>query len=430
MRQAQNGEDGWIDVFSFLASPHAPLMWAVNAARGRPFQPGPFLPMTRSIRSVTSMLGIGPAGGVNIEAPVRRMLNLPEFDEWDDYRIDRQLADMATEGYPVEIIERARIERQGPIYEEAQRRAGQQYAVGGIGGLLGIPLMGFPPGEQEGRQLREQFTREVLPALDRGDTDAYQEFVTAHPEIESWFAINKSPEERLQTFLVDIVWDKYNNLPDFNQQEAVEQFGPMFEHYFLSRETRDYTSIPPEVLSGWARALGGTIPSLSTLTPNPQILELTPAPIANRIQGFYDSRRSVHDWDAVRALQTEYFALSDSARRGFSASHPELRRYWDWRRDFLYRNPDLIPYLVEDPESFRFPSASVYEQGVAQQPSLAPAEWFAIVGPNLWGLLEDYQYGDELPEVARRRLEEIATQYGTTLDHVLADISQGLAIQQ
>jgi len=428
-RQVTNGEDGWIDVFSFLASPHAPISWAINAARGRPFQPGPFLPATRSIRSVTAMLGIGPAGGVNIEAPVRRMLNLPEFDEWDEYRIDRQLAVMATEGYPVEIIERARLQRDGPIFEEAQRRAGQQYAVGGIGGLLGIPLMGFPPGEQEGRQLRQQFTEEILPALDRGDVDAYRDFVEEHPEIESWFAINRSPEERLQSFLVDIVWDQYNNLPDFNQREAVEQFGPMFEHYFLSRETRDYTSIPPEVLSGWARALGGDVPALQNLTPNPQVLELTPAPIANRIQDFYGIREGLHDWPAVRELQTEYFALSDSARRGFSASHPELTRYWDWRRDFLYRNPDLIPYLVEDPSTFRFPSAELYEQGVAEQPSLQWAEWYQVLGPNLAALVEDSIAGEDLPAAAEARLGEVADSLGIPREALLDRLATAIASQ-
>jgi hypothetical protein len=44
--------------------------------------------------------------------------------------------------------------------------------------------------------------------------------------------------------------------------------------------------------------------------------------------------------------------------------------------------------------------------------------------------VDDYQYGEELPPAARDRLEEIAEQYGTTVDHVLADIAQGLALPQ
>jgi hypothetical protein len=163
------------------------------------------------------------------------------------------------------------------------------------------------------------------------------------------------------------------------------------------------------------------------LTPNPQILELTPPEIANRIQAFYDSRRSLHNWENIRALQTAYFALTPPARRAFAAEHPELRRYWDWRRDFLYRNPDLIPFLTENPEDFQYPSAQMYEEAMAGQPHLVAAEWYQVLGPSLYAIMDDYQYGEELPEAATASLEQIAEQYGTTLDHILSDVAQALA---
>jgi hypothetical protein len=328
------------------------------------------------------------------------------------------------------MLQRAQIERTGPLFELAQQRAAQQYAIGGIGGLLGIPAMAFPPGEQHQRELRQQFLDEVMPALDRGDTDAYRAFVDQHPEIEAWFGINKTPQEMMQTFLVDNVWSAYNQLPDYNQQEARDQFGPMFQTYFLDRETRDYSAIPPEILAGWSRALGEDVPNLAGLTPNPTVLQLTPPEIANRIQQFYDIRRQTFDWPAVRALQTEYFALAQDQRDHFVAAHQDLQRYWDWRRDFLYRNPDMIAYLVEDPSTFHFPTPETYEAGMAGQPNLTGAEWLQVLGPETWALIQDYQAGEPMPEVARRRIEEIASQMGTTYEHVLESIAGGLAQPQ
>ena len=423
-REVNNGEDNWLDAMSLLTSPHAPLMWAYNAARGRPFQPGPFLPATRTIRGFAGMFG----ADINIEAPLRRALGLPVFDEYEIYRVRRQLSNMAVEGYPVDLLERARAEQSGPLWEEAQRRALQQYSVGANLGLLGIPAQAYPPGEQRSRELMEQFG-EAVEAEDGGDEGAIGRFLEANPEVGLRLGLNDTPEETTQRFLVDLVWNGYNQLTDYNQQEAVEQLGPLFEQTFLSRETRDYSAVPAEILAMWARALGQDPPGQFVPGPGTAMaLQLTPANISQRIQAFYDTRRGYFPWDEIRETQNRYYRIDEgAARRQFRTEHPELVAYWSWRRDFLYRNPDLIPYMVEDPEAYTYPSEAALMAAEEAQPSLQPAEWYQVLGPQVWALVEDYQAGEPLPEVAMRRIREIADQYGTTVDHILSDIARGLA---
>src|SRR3990167_4155682 len=87
-----------MDFASLLASPHLPITWAYQALRGTPERIGP-LPGTRQLRALTAALGWGENGaGLNVEAGPRRRLNLPIFDQWEDYRIDRELASMAAGG--------------------------------------------------------------------------------------------------------------------------------------------------------------------------------------------------------------------------------------------------------------------------------------------------------------------------------------------
>jgi hypothetical protein len=47
------------------------------------------------IQGATAMAGIGGPMGVNIEAPARRAIGLPEATQWDPYRVARSVADMA-----------------------------------------------------------------------------------------------------------------------------------------------------------------------------------------------------------------------------------------------------------------------------------------------------------------------------------------------
>jgi hypothetical protein len=148
------------DFMSMFAQPHAPLMWAYNAARGKPEEIGPFLPITRSVRGVTAALGIGPNGGVNIEGAIRRELGLPEFDQWDDYRIERMATNMAAMGeITTEEALRAMMDHSGPVWEEATRKAGKEWGWGALGSTLGVPVKFYPEGERRLRTQRDAYER-------------------------------------------------------------------------------------------------------------------------------------------------------------------------------------------------------------------------------------------------------------------------------
>lgn len=423
----RNGEDNWLDALSMLTSPHAPIMWAYNTARGRPAQPGPFMPITRTIKGITGLLG-WPGGGLNIEALPREWLSLPTFDEYENYRAERQLVDMVAEG-AVSLTDAmdAMNTHEGDLWEQAQGRAGQQYGISAVAGAFGLSAQGYPPGEEQSREAMQQMD-EIRRLHDAGDEEAWNRFFEEHPEAEARLALNQTPEDRLRRYLTDRIWQTYWAMPDVNRHEAIEQLGPVFEQQFVNRETRS-DSIDPQILAYWARMLNADVPE-SIAPPTLESLELTPPDVAWRIQVFYDARDQNFNWPAVREVQNEYFRLQPAARAAFRQQHPELPRYWSWRRDFLYRNPDLIDYMAENPEDYLYQSAEQYEEAVAGQPNFQWAEWYSYLGPNLASLVEDYASGEGLPAAAAERLAQIAESMGITPDVLLERLSSSIGLAQ
>jgi hypothetical protein len=69
--------------------------------------------------------------------------------------------------------------------------------------------------------------------------------------------------------------------------------------------------------------------------------------------------------------QADYFMIKDKALRSvFLKKHPELTKYWDWKKAFEKVNPEVIPY-IETPESiaeamtredYLNPTGEVYDQ--------------------------------------------------------------------
>src|SRR3990167_286992 len=156
-------------------SPHLPLMYAFNKAGVTQQEPG-MTPIGRSIGMVQNALGIDPAGGLNVEAAIRKQLGYMPFTQWDDYRSERSLANMAA------------------------------------------------PGEEHLRELSNEYAATV-EAYQDGDIDAYKKFFDAHPEYEARLMLFKDPEQRMRAFLVDQFWNTYNELPDLTRQRVVEQLG-------------------------------------------------------------------------------------------------------------------------------------------------------------------------------------------------------------
>lgn len=414
------------ELMSMLTSPHAPIMWAYNALRGQPEKIGPFLPITRSIKGITAMLGIGPAGGLNIEGAIRRELGLPAFDQWDDYRVDRMLTSMAADGaISVDESLRAMIERTGLAFEEATRRAGIEYGVGALGSTIGLPVKAYPEGEEHLRELKDEY-QAAWAEYEQGDLDALNRFYEKWPEYEARLALFKTPQERLSRFLIDEIWDKYNEMPIVHKREVTEHLGELFEMAFLNRETRSYDSIPPEMLQVWLKIIGGDPPGevhyTETLTP----MEFAPPELAHRMDVFYDTREEYFDYyETLWPLQSTFFKLEGAARPAFKREHPELQRYWDWRKDFMYRNPDLAIYLEDDPDRIpKYPSAAEYEELREAQPTFVWAEWYMALGPPLFRLVEDMlAAGMPLGEAAEDMLEEKAIVLGITLEELLGRLN-------
>lgn len=376
-----------VDMGSLVASPHLPLSWAYNALRGTPERIGP-LPLTRQVRNLTAALGMGGPGGVNLEEGLRRKLGLPVFDQWEDYRIDRSLSDMAAEGLiTAEQAQAAMIERSGPLFEAAEQRSAVQ-ASGGVGGqvfsnIAGIPVGTLPEGEERQRILA-LLNSAAYDARENGDTEALERFYDQYPEYSARMALYDDKDERIRSFLVDSVWTAYNGLPDLYRREVSEQFGAEFQDGFLDRDTRDYDGLAPDTLAGWARALGRYVPANVEGEAVP--LALAPPEVAAKAQEFYARRNALmtpalrrtqdayfdiaqgdrvnvappdvvayydekdERWPDINALQEAYFSLPEGsrARRQYREQNPQLTEYWDWRRQWREANPEATAYIDSD----------------------------------------------------------------------------------
>lgn len=415
----QDDTEGRLNGFDFmstLTSPHAPLLWAYNTMRGKPEDIQPFMPITRTIKGATALLGIGPAGGINPEGAIRKSLGLPAFDKWDDYRIDRMLSNMAATGeITVDQALQAMNRRGGEIFTEAERRAGIEYGIGAMGSTIGLPAKAYPEGEEHLRKLKDEY-EQAWTNYENGDADAVQEFYDRYPEYETRLALFKKPEERLRRFVIDEIWSTWNDLPKLSRDEARSQLGEVFQMAFLNKDTRSYEQIPLNTLQVWLKLLGGDPVGKVEYTEPYAPLEFSPPDVAYRMQVFYDTREQRFRYnDQIWPLSETYWKLNSSGRKKFLSDNPILKYYWDWRRDFMERNPDLAPYIEDDPNKWpTYPS----EADIPEKPNFTPEELQAYLGGQLWNLVMDYASGEPLPEVARRKLEQL----GLSAEEVLASL--------
>lgn len=426
-----NDENLRTDAFEYVSlftSPHAPIQWAKEILAGTPENIQPFSPISRMSRGVFTMLGIEdfPLLPHNIDGKVRKTLGLPFYDKWDDYRVDRMLSNMAATGeYSVNDILRAMIERKGPIFEEATKKANQEFAVGALGSILGIPTKAYPEGELIQRTLNEQFSK-AYEKYEKGDVNALNNFFEAHPEYEARLALFDDPETRMRDFMVDELWNTYNNMPNINKKEVREQLGDLFNDAFLSKETRSYESIPLETMQIWVKLMGGN-PVGTLAKPPEKVLKLTPPETAWRLQVFYDTRDMI--FPNYYEQQKEYFSMKPGSqgRRDYLKLHPELKQYWNWRNDFMMRNPDAVFYLTDTPEDYQFSSLEEMENAYANQPSFTWNEWRTQLGGSLSNLVLDTIIGgEELSSAAEERLEYIADKMGISVERLMALLEMSL----
>ena len=318
------------------------------------------------------------------------------------------------------------IDRTGDVYQAAIQKANKEFGVMAGIGSLGIPANIYPEGEWLQRNLKDDFDRAYTAYAD-GETEALTNFFNLHPEYETRLGLFKSPEERLQRFLVDNLWDKWYSLPRLQQNQLEEFFGNDFKELFQNKETRAYDAIPIQTMQVWLKLMGGDPPgTLNSPTPS---IELAPADLAWRADTFYKTRNAY--FPGYYDLQDVYFKLPEKskARKDYLKEHPELVQYWDWRRGWVHRNPDVGPYL-DGKFQFEYKSAAQYEQVQERQPFYSWDEWRQTLGPNVSNLVMDYVLNDDnLPSFAIDRLENAAEGLGIDYEELLRLMRQSIEEQ-
>ena len=398
----ENNRFDALDFMSLTTSPHLPIQWAWNIARGMPAEGFGVLPPTRTVRNILGAIDATGALDVDqvynntwgkVRVALGRMVGADfyAFDQWDDYRVDRELSNMVGEGLiTVEDMYRAMLERgQNPLFLQASERVERSAGITGLYSILNIPLSAYPEGEQYQRNLSEGYAR-AWELEESGQVGAVSAFFEQNPEYEARLALFDTPEERMQTFLVDQVWSHYGQLTNLDKQTARAAMGDNFQDYFLAPDPttgrREYAQIPVEMLGLWLKMLGGDPPG--TLGDAALPIRFAAPELSSRTQVFYDYRNI--NFPLWRELQNEYYDLQGNPERAaFLETHPELEAYWswadktlpDWReqidqyfdlspdsaRDlFLADYPELADFWAQADELF--PNHSVLGQQYAQTP--------------------------------------------------------------
>lgn len=326
-----------------LSGPSLPIGILYNIATGRKDRISQ-LPITRLVQNATAAVGIGGNRGWNIEAPARRLFGLPEVDRFDDYRIDRMLANMTAEGViSADEAQRAMIDREGEAFDLANRRVAKM----GLWQYAGAPLAVdfFPEGEQDQRALAKVYS-EAIEKKKAGDDKALTAFFDKYPEYEARLASFKKPEDRLKRFLISEVWQRYNEMPELHQREAAEQLGDTFRDAFLNKETRSYNSISTATLANWARMMDANVPKAAPETAQME-LKFSDEKTTSEVEEFYAQRNALFPGVTKKYpndLPSDvFFAITEN--------DPQYRAYTDWKNRYLAEHPNAIPHVTGDKSS-------------------------------------------------------------------------------
>ena len=318
-----------MDFMTAISGMLMPLDWAYKLISNKKEKIGE-LPVTRAIQALTSW---ATPGGVNLEAPLRKALGLQVGGEYWDYYVDRELSWLAALGkYSYEEVSKAMIDRTGTAYMDALDLVGKRQSVRYFTSSFATDF--FPEGEQEIRQLHEEF-RAALEA------NTVAEFFDKHPEYSSRaMAFADTPEDKLRKFAVSAIWDMSQQLPKLTKDRLYAAFGEEFQTSFLDKETRSIDTIETETLLAWSKAMGAELPELAkeyNITP---IQVDTGTPAENQILDWYYQQRE-QLFGNITATQNRYYALPKENRKAFLNLHPELRTYWDWNKGVKQQYPRL-----------------------------------------------------------------------------------------
>jgi len=420
------GHEGQTDnyeLLSALSSFHAPYDVAYKALTGQPENIGPFLPATFTVTRLLGAFGVDlPHEDANVAARLRRRMGLPGFDQWEDYRVERMLANMSATGeITPDASARAMISHEGDVWELAREKAAREYAGGTWWTALlktaGAPTYIYPEGEHLQRQLGDKFGK-AMEAYEAGDNEAYNKFWDDNPEFANRLSLWDEPEERMRNFLVDDVWNMYSDLGSLDKKILRETLGDEFGMRFLNEGTRNYEAIPIEQLQMWAKMMGGDPPG--TLTEAFPI-DFAPPEVANQAQIFYDVRNE--SFPDFYELQNRYFDLAKGqARKDYIKQYPQLKQYWDWRRDFLKRNPSIAAYIDDEFEP-NYSSVPELEQAYEQEPAFQQVEFQRYLESSEMNIIlsiynDDFVPPQDIVEHLARKAEELGMTYDELIEKV------------
>lgn len=325
-----------LDFMNVMSGFSLPINIIYQNLRGTPKKLSP-LPFTRLIQAAGGLAGVDPE--LIQKASKITSLGLPANDNWQDYRIDRELANMTADGMiTADEAKRAMIDRTGDVFEAARRRLGKQQGIKYLFASFMSDL--YPEGEQTQRALTNEYYR-AIDVLENGDTQALTKFYDAHPEYEARVAQMQDPEERLRRFLIAEVWGRYKEQNPAEKRAYTKEFGETFELAFLDSNTRDYSAIDTNTLAWWANNLGANMPKSAPDTPGVVTPDMPPT-----VQQYYDEMESQFPnngriWDM-------YYKMDAAGQAQLRAAYPQLDAYTAWKNKYLATHPEVIQYVTND----------------------------------------------------------------------------------
>jgi hypothetical protein len=319
------------------------------------------------------------------------------------------------------------IAQEGPIWDEAQTLSDKEFGVSGMGSALGLSLKAYPPGEKKQRMLQQELKGawdlyEQDPDI---DPNPVKQFYDKHPEYNARRALWDEPEERMRKFMFDLLYDKWNDMPKIHRDQVKEVIGDDIDSVLYPDEAEAGKTvkeqIPIGLLQNWLMTMGGDVPGKSEGFAMP--VDFIDPKIANRTQVYYDSiNYLVPDfWD----VSGEYYDNPENLRRQWGRENPEkyavMKAGWEFKRDWLWRNPDVAPYITDNESWYReFSTVQEREEVMAQTPDFRPEELIAAMPQEAQRLVYDYVYnGDDIPDSVEMMLEEMAQGLGITVEALL-----------
>jgi hypothetical protein len=364
---AKAQEDERHDPFDYMSMFVGLPLWLTIPkafAQGREDELSP-LPPSRFFQTLATATGIEPIRLLDVEDHIRKSLSLSTYGEWETYYVDRQLANMAVENpAQADAIELAMVERSGDLYEKAMQRVEIEMMLrspgmstvytakqgGGIGEVAQSMLFGWlpqhilPESELVRRGLKDEY-RAAWTEFNNGNPEAMDQFYADHPEQRSSVALFEEPEVRMKKYVINEIWERWNNLPDLHQTEVKQHLGKTFTDHFLYEETRDYDSLDIETLSTWGNMMGAFLPNTIDTAEGIK-LELSDPTIATKYQQYMTEQDK--KFPNIMSILGAYGQAPPAQKQIMRDSVPMISEFWAWQDEKLANNPDLIPHLVSE----------------------------------------------------------------------------------